>query len=359
MKKSKVTIRQRPLTGKNKGKSTIYLDFYPPLVNPETSKGIRREFLDMWIFDSPVSKFEKEHNKTYLDLANTVKAKRELAIHSQKFGFLVKSDKKDFINEVNKIISEITDGKTKKGYVTIVNILPEHLPMNEVTEIWIENFRKKLLGEYSNNTAVTYFKRLKALVRKIIKEPIKMNGIQMNSTKRDYLTASELQILFQTDCQIPLLKRAALFSALTGLRISDIEKLTWDDVVKNDNGFAINFKVQKTQTHEYLPISDDAYQLLGERKEGRIFRTLYATDTLIVKLWIARAGINKNITFHCFRHTYATLLLDRGIDIYTVSKMLGHKDVKTTQIYANISNEKKRDAANVLQGIIQKKDVTN
>jgi len=61
--------------------------------------------------------------------------------------------------------------------------------------------------------------------------------------------------------------------------------------------------------------------------------------------WIGAAGISKDITFHCFRHTYAVLQLQKGTSIYTVSKMLGHKDLKTTQLYANIVDEQKRQAS--------------
>lgn len=101
------------------------------------------------------------------------------------------------------------------------------------------------------------------------------------------------------------------------------------------------------------PISKDAHKLLGERKEPeqRVFPDLKysAYNNGFLKAWIQRAGITKNLTFHCFRHTYATLQLTLGTDIYTVSKMLGHKNVKTTQIYANVINEKKREAADKMK----------
>ena len=98
-----------------------------------------------------------------------------------------------------------------------------------------------------------------------------------------------------------------------------------------------------------MPISEQAFSLLGERKEpaGNVFEGLtysaYANKHLYQ--WIGAAGITKDITFHCFRHTFATLQLFNGTDIYTVSKMLGHKDLKTTQVYAKIVDEAKRKAA--------------
>ena len=102
-----------------------------------------------------------------------------------------------------------------------------------------------------------------------------------------------------------------------------------------------------------MPISNQAYELCGERRDSDnlVFEGL--TDPSWInrplKKWIAAAGITKHITFHCARHTNATLLLANGTDIYTVSKMLGHTNVRTTQIYAKVIDEKKEQAANEIK----------
>lgn len=102
-----------------------------------------------------------------------------------------------------------------------------------------------------------------------------------------------------------------------------------------------------------MPISDQAYQLCGERGDydRLIFEGLQDPSWISrpIAKWIEAAGITKHITFHCFRHTYATLQLTLGTDIYTVSKMLGHKKVTTTQIYAKIVDEKKEAAADAIK----------
>ena len=102
-----------------------------------------------------------------------------------------------------------------------------------------------------------------------------------------------------------------------------------------------------------LPISEQAYQLLGERKgpTEKVFEDLVYSERLNMRLkyWVLKAGITKDITFHCFRHTYATLQLSLGTDIYTVSKMLGHRDLRTTQVYARIVDKKKQEAANKIK----------
>jgi integrase len=115
-------------------------------------------------------------------------------------------------------------------------------------------------------------------------------------------------------------------------------------------GYYIRFRQKKTKGVETLPISEQAYSLLGEQGENpnKIFEGLnYSTwSNLKLQQWVMKAGISKTITFHCARHTYATLQLTMGTDIYTVSKLLGHKELRTTQIYAKVIDDKKKDAAN-------------
>ena len=183
---------------------------------------------------------------------------------------------------------------------------------------------------------------------------LRVKGILQIETQREYLTLEELKVLYETECEPHVLKRASIFSALTGLRWSDMIKLAWKEVQHSDqDGYLIRFTQQKTQSIETLPIPDQAYEQLGERgnAEERIFRGLKYSAYTNVQLsrWVLKAGITKKITFHCFRHTYATLQLTLGTDIYTVSKMLGHKNLKTTEIYGKIINKTKIAAANKIK----------
>lgn len=215
-------------------------------------------------------------------------------------------------------------------------------------------------GTISRNTASTYFSIFKAALHQAfidgyltIDLAAKSKNIYYEESQREYLTLEELNKLAATPCDSPILKRAALFSALTGLRHSDIKQLKWKDLVKDQEHYRILFTQQKTKGVEYMPISDQAYQLCGERGDSDrlIFEGLQDPSWISrpVARWVEAAGITKHITFHCFRHTYATLQLTSGTDIYTVSKMLGHKKVTTTQIYAKIVDEKKEAAANAIK----------
>lgn len=215
-------------------------------------------------------------------------------------------------------------------------------------------------GTISRNTASTYFSIFKAALHKAfidgyltIDLAAKSKNIYYEESQREYLTLEELNKLAATPCDSPILKRAALFSALTGLRHSDIKQLKWKDLVKDQEHYRILFTQQKTKGVEYMPISDQAYQLCGERGDSDrlIFEGLQDPSWISrpIARWVEAAGITKHITFHCFRHTYATLQLTSGTDIYTVSKMLGHKKVTTTQIYAKIVDEKKEAAADAIK----------
>ena len=215
-------------------------------------------------------------------------------------------------------------------------------------------------GTISHNTASTYFSIFKAALKQAFVDgyltvdiSAKIKGIQEQESRREYLSVEELNTLAATPCERDVLKRAALFSALTGLRHCDIQKLRWKEISIDGNQASLHFTQQKTKGVEYTPISGQALQLCGEpeKPEQFVFEDLPDPSWIShpLKQWIEAAGIKKKITFHCFRHTYATLQLSSGTDIYTVSKMLGHTNVKTTQIYAKVVDEKKNKAAQAIQ----------
>ena len=129
--------------------------------------------------------------------------------------------------------------------------------------------------------------------------------------------------------------------------------MKWAEVVEFYGGYRLNFTQQKTKGVEYMPISEQAYQLCGERKDGEklVFAGLPAPSRITrpIKKWVAEAEQTQNITYNCFRHSYATLQLAGGADIYTVSKMLGHTNVRTTQVYAKVVDEKKEKATETIK----------
>lgn len=243
------------------------------------------------------------------------------------------------------------------------------LLFSQIDNRFVENFRTYILsapcggnksGTISKNTAATYFSIFKAALKQAFVDgyltvdlSAKIKGIQEQESRREYLTIEELNILAGTPCERDILKRAALFSALTGLRHCDIQKMRWKEIQTEGEQVKLHFTQQKTKGVEYMPISEQALHLCGKQgqPEQLIFEDLPDPSWISrpLKLWVKAAGITKKITFHCFRHTYATLQLSNGTDIYTVSKMLGHTNVKTTQIYAKVVDEKKEKAAQAIK----------
>lgn len=245
----------------------------------------------------------------------------------------------------------------------------EKIMFSQINTKFCENFKSYLLTAksrsnkdaiISQNTASTYFSVFKAALKEAfidgyftIDIAAKVKSIPHEESRREYLTLEELNTLVETPCELDVLKRAALFSALTGLRHSDIQKLTWNEIKIENDQARINFTQKKTKGVEYMPMSKQALQLCGEAgaPTDLVFKDLTnpAWISRPLKKWIASAGITKKITFHNFRHTFATLQLSSGTDIYTVSKMLGHTNVKTTQVYAKVVDEKKNTASKAIQ----------
>lgn len=364
---TKVKLRRKAIS---QGRLTLYLDYYPPIPNPDTGKLTRREFLGLYIYEDPISKLDKSYNKETLTLAENVRTSRQLEVNQRKFGFLSAIKR-----NTGLIDYYIEQGRKRKGsnrdiwlssYYYLEQFFDEGTKLSELTVNTCNDYKNYLLTVKSirskkkslvGNTALSYFNKFKAVLKQAYKDELlttdlnaRIQPIKATETKREFLTLEELQALYNTECSLPVLKKAAIFSALTGLRFSDIQQLSWANLQHSMTaGHYIQFRQKKTNGVEVLPIPEQAMQLIGEKREAAdlVFEGLEysATNNGILRDWVKAAGITKYITFHCFRHTYATLQLSLGTDIYTVSKLLGHRELKTTQIYAKVVDKAKREAA--------------
>lgn len=224
---------------------------------------------------------------------------------------------------------------------------------------FIGNFKSKKVAKLAVNSQKAMIRCLQAVLNEAYKDEIITFNPNLaievpkgEQKQKQYLTLSELQALYTADCENEEVKRISLFSALTGLRHSDCVNICWKNITggKSPN---VKFVQKKTKQTVYLPISAEALQLCGQRKNenDKIFEGAPSSRycNAVIEKWLKKAGIAKEITFHCFRHTFATLQLTYGTDIYTVSKMLGHSSVATTQIYAQIVDEKKEKAAHAIK----------
>ena len=389
---TKVTLRQKKIS---KGRKSLYLDFHPPIPHPkpflnkktgEMVTTTRREFLNLYIFEKAKTPIDKQHNTETLKIAESIRQKRENFLNKpeiyseyEKIQLQRKEQGEQCFIEYFRKLADKRKASNHDNWVSALNYLESctngKLKFADLNERFLEDFKEYLLTTKSNrsskttlsvNSAVSYFNKVKAALKQAYKDGIlqsdlnsKIKPIKAAETRRGYVTLEELNKLVKTPCNNDLLKRAALFSALTGLRFSDIQKMVWGELEYIEGqGYFLNFDQKKTKGVEVLPISEQAYSFTegtenpkDMEQDKKVFEGLkysaYANKHLFQ--WIGAAGITKDITFHCFRHTFATLQLFSGTDIYTVSKMLGHKDLKTTQVYAKIVDEAKRQAANKIK----------
>lgn len=381
----KVSLRKRAIS---KGRISLYLDFYPSISISGSDKTTRREYLGLYIYDistkelkKKVNKLEQQSDKQTLLLAEQIRQKRDNELNKPEIYNIfeleqLKIKEKGELSFIDYYKQQM-DKRNGKNYLVWVsafyyfnNFTKGNLKFEELNQKFCNDYKDYLLNAkskrsskttISQNTAQSYFNKFKATLKQAFKDDFlrfdlnsKIQTIKQADTKRVFLSLDELNQLVKADCPNPVLKQASLFSALTGLRFSDIEKLKWSEVIEIKNqGYSIEFQQKKTKSNEYLPISEQAYNLLGKRQENdtKVFEGLKysAHQNNILLKWVISAGIQKHLTFHCFRHTYATLQLQGGTDIYTVSKMLGHKDLKTTQIYAKVVDQSKRNTTDKIK----------
>lgn len=366
-----VSVRTKELAD---GRLSFYLDFYPPVKGAD-GKLTRREFLKRYNFKKPKNDEEKRMNKENTHFANTIRLQREKEILNEQDGiFNSRTKKRDFILFFKGLCDKRKESEGNYGnWLSAVHYLDAFTggkcKMGDLSEEFCNKFKQYLLHanrlntvkglRLSQNSAHSYFNKFRCAIneafdaRLLNENPLRhIKGIQQKESKREFLTQEELQLLAKTDCDLVALKNAALFSALTGLRWSDIESLTWGDVQKTGSGYFLHITQKKTEDVIMHPISETAVKILGEWGDfsERVFEGLKYSDCNNdkIKRWVLKAGIHKKITLHNFRHTYATLLLNKGADIFTVSKMLGHKNIKTTMIYAKVLSETKVNAANLI-----------
>ena len=371
--KEPIKLRVKHLANGNK---SIYLDMY--------MNGKRKyEFLKLYIIPE-YNKSDRVRNSETLKLANAIKAQRIIELQNQSHGFKINKTSHikltDYIQSVAEKKSENEVRKTVLHAVVyhLRRYNPNDIQLSRIDKDYILGFldylktakqthtkKEKLLHV---NTQVYYYKMLRYCLNYAVSEElISANPMKKikneekphkHRTEREYLTIDELRKLAQTPFYNGLLKKAFLFSCFCGLRHSDIIALTWGDIEMDDDGnFRLYIIQKKTKEAISLPLSQEAIKQLPKREDAKeddiIFKkliTLGRTNEILPK-WAEQAGIKKHITFHTARHTHATMLLTLGVDLYTVSKLLGHTNIQTTQIYAKLVDESKKKAIDLIPNI--------
>lgn len=359
---TRVKLRQKPISN---GQESHYLDIYPPIAHPITRDLKRKYYLHLHTYLNPKNNVEKQHNIETLKLAKYRKAECLIDIQNKNYDFLIKKRIPDFTeffqSEANKRFGSYNWQMAVKYFQKFCG---RNLLFKELDYSVCEKFKGFMLTSPSvgrdekkinRNTASSYFDKFrntlkKAYINKYLLTDFStvVKGIKLEETHRCFLFLNELQSMADAKCESQLIKKAGLFSALTGFRFSDIKNLLWGEIQGSKDNFYILYKQSKTGNAEYYPISDKTLAILGPPKEKneRVFEGIKYDDVIkFLKPWLKNADINKYFTFHGFRHTFATLQLASGTSIYIISKLLGHRNLKTTEIYTQIIDSVAREAS--------------
>ena len=357
-----VTLRTRPL---KHGMLSFYLDYYPGYRDQETMKTIRHEGLNIYIYANPKNERERNFNATMSEKAEAIRCRRFESIVNDRYDFFDRHKlKADFLEYYRNQLRKHNQ-KWEFVYHHFYNFVHGKCTFEEIDIDLCNKFREYLLnakqlrrdGRISKNSASGYWSTFRGLLKilyrnRLIKTNINdfLDKIETEDTPKEYLSVEEVYKLAETPCKKPILKTASLFSCLTSLRISDILSLQWHEIVDfAAGGKCVHTITQKTKTEDIIPISDEALQLIGysPEKTGLVFKGLKRSWTQHpMKEWIREAGITKNITFHSYRRTYATLQGAAGTDIRTIQSNMAHKSITTTQRYMKVVDSNKREASN-------------
>lgn len=360
-----VTLRMRD---RRNGTKSLFLDFWPGYRNPETMELIRRRSLGMYIYANPISTQQKKYNEAILAKAEAIRCKVFIEVINEKYDFFNQDRlKEDFLAYFKNIVNR-NFAKCDAAYKHFSRFCHNKCTFEMLDTVFCNKYKEYLLDTkvsargkvmvnkpISRNTASAYWNIFKQVLTKAYRErrlvdniASLLDNIPCTIPVKQSLSLEEVRKLYNSECSVPVVRKAAIFSCLSGLRISDILNLKWENIqTYADGGHYLDFKCVKTQRQTQVPIGDDAYELIQPQTTDKyIFSGFNRTMTYrVMQDWIKECGIKKHITFHCFRHTYASLQLELGTDIYTVQHLLNHKNVSTTQIYASHADPKTREAA--------------
>jgi len=370
------------------GRISLYLEYYlgrNQWIEENTGvlkvKHIRKkESLNLYLVQPARTQVERQKNKETLELAAEIRIERENELKSDRTGKRIKGSMKkiNFLDYFQSYIDNYTkkdirmvegsfnrfkDFLSDKYPVFQTSIKPEQLSKELITS-FVDYLEGKSIGEGARG----YFQRFK----KVVKYAVENNVIAKNPCtgivckvddqvlKKDVLSIEELNSLVTTKYpgQNPEIRRAFVFSLYTGIRFCDIVELKYSNVDYANK--KLSFVQNKTKGNSknsgvVIPLNDNLISLIGEKpgKGDNIFNLPSHTMCLkALKRWTLRAGIDKHITWHCARHSFAVNILNNGANIKTVASLLGHSGLKHTEKYTRAVDKLKEDAINSLPQII-------
>lgn len=365
--KEPVKLRAKRLAN---GNQSLYLDTY--------YKGKRvYEFLRLYLI--PVrSAADKEANIATMRTATAIKSSRILSLINEKGD--IKAQKcgislQDWIERVitaKRQFRSISCLKLLKRLIKHLNKYRQSARLEDVDRTFCMEFAGYLHTATSLNsvkplmqtTQYELFNALSLVLNEAVRAEMIPNNpmrllnaserIRKPDSTREYLTVEEVKSMI--DAAAANIKSgddvaAFLFCCFCGLRYSDVSQLTWENLMETENGLMITTTMKKTRRRVEVPVSAKASSLLPKQtaRKGKVFTfPTYRVTLKKLKTIAKTAGIKKKVTFHVSRHTFATMMLTAGTDLYTISNLIGHTDIRITQIYSKVIDKKKTDAMMLL-----------
>jgi site-specific recombinase XerD len=347
-----------------KSRGKLYLDIY--------EKGSRK-----WEATGLSVSSDPKQNKDVTRLAEIIRSKRETQLVSGEYGLL---DPVEGRKSLYEYMAEFAKTTIKKHPMRrAVYYLGEYpggrsIKLAEVTSAWIEKYREYLLRhkDIGATTAANYFRSIKQILNKAARENIiprnpgtSIKHIPKPEPDRIFLNSEEVRVLSKTPVSGARgteakeeVKKAFLFACLTGLRVSDLKTLTWGNIEHTEKGAEIIKRQQKTQNKIYNPMSENAWKMINDNSIHNYTEPVFpwlskaqgAYGNHLAK-WGERAKLGKRVSWHVARRTFAIMALENGADIYTVSKLLGHKNIATTLVYLKMTDKLSRGAVDALPKI--------
>lgn len=343
-----VTLRYRKNAD---GTQTPYIDIY--------DKGDRkREFLVHLRLVKPQNRIDRDANNQMKFLAEQALTKRALEVQANTSGIVKASSKrgrltdymKDYVEKYSKKDARIVLAMYKKFCQFLNQSGKKGLVVQGLTKSVVIDFKEYLEANLNGESPANYFKKFRKVLEGLVNDGVLQSNLASGITVRrnesiskEILTFEEIKLLAETPCKNTNIKRAFLFSCYTGLRFCDITKLKYENI---SNG---NIKVNQSKTNKLviIPLHENLVEMLegSEGKAGLIFKLPSHTTCLkSLNLWVKSAGINKHISWHCARHSFATALIEYGSDVNSASSLLGHSSFAYTQRYVRIVEKLKEKA---------------
>ena len=367
-----VTLRKQKLS---KGRESYYLDIY--------KDGVRHyEFLKLYLVPV-VDEATKVQNQNTKQAAEAIRSERELEVIQDKGGLVSSSGSKllllDWFEQYRQ--QKLKTGQSAERANSVAKVVThlksyagDGVTLGKVDDKFCKGFIDYLAtakvgretkngGKLSGVTANSYFQVFTSALNEAVRKklipfnPVQYIGredkkpIKAERNTRTFLTIEEVKKLMETNCKNQMVKCAFLFSCFTGLRVSDVRNLKWSDIKERDGEKFVCIIIQKTREPLTIKLNKQAESWLPERGQtNEVFDLPFHEATINdnLKRWAKQAGIDKDVCYHMSRHTFATMGLTMGADLYVISKLMGHSEVGITQVYADIINKKREEAVDLM-----------